>query len=157
MPDGYAKDKIDNWVSDFVMGESARRFSGPIVEYAQEIVATFLAAACDARGVAPEDVTENDLRAALLGKVAAIDAPRSVREGVPDLCAAFLDDLETAGRLGGGRSLGRFVRALREPFLKSSGASKTPERRVAPKLGPNEPCPCGSGKKFKRCCQGGFK
>ena len=24
--------------------------------------------------------------------------------------------------------------------------------RVAPKIGRNEPCPCGSGKKFKQCC-----
>ena len=27
-----------------------------------------------------------------------------------------------------------------------------PIRRAAPKTGRNEPCPCGSGKKFKRCC-----
>jgi len=26
--------------------------------------------------------------------------------------------------------------------------------RSAPKVGRNEPCPCGSGKKHKRCCQG---
>ena len=25
-------------------------------------------------------------------------------------------------------------------------------RRAAPKVGRNEPCPCGSGKKFKKCC-----
>jgi uncharacterized protein len=25
-------------------------------------------------------------------------------------------------------------------------------RRVAPKIGRNDPCPCGSGKKFKHCC-----
>ena len=25
-------------------------------------------------------------------------------------------------------------------------------RRQGPKIGRNEPCPCGSGKKFKRCC-----
>lgn len=25
-------------------------------------------------------------------------------------------------------------------------------RRVPPKVGRNEPCPCGSGEKFKRCC-----
>jgi uncharacterized protein len=25
-------------------------------------------------------------------------------------------------------------------------------RRDAPKVGRNEPCPCGSGKKFKQCC-----
>ena len=27
-----------------------------------------------------------------------------------------------------------------------------PSRREAPKVGRNEPCPCGSGKKFKSCC-----
>jgi uncharacterized protein YecA (UPF0149 family) len=25
-------------------------------------------------------------------------------------------------------------------------------RRSMPKIGRNEPCPCGSGKKFKHCC-----
>ncbi len=25
-------------------------------------------------------------------------------------------------------------------------------RRAAPKVGRNDPCPCGSGKKFKKCC-----
>ncbi len=24
--------------------------------------------------------------------------------------------------------------------------------RVGPKVGPNDPCPCGSGKKYKKCC-----
>jgi preprotein translocase subunit SecA len=28
----------------------------------------------------------------------------------------------------------------------------TPARRETPKVGRNEPCPCGSGKKFKNCC-----
>lgn len=27
-----------------------------------------------------------------------------------------------------------------------------PLKRETPKIGRNEPCPCGSGKKFKRCC-----
>ena len=25
-------------------------------------------------------------------------------------------------------------------------------RRTQPKIGPNQPCPCGSGKKYKKCC-----
>jgi uncharacterized protein YecA (UPF0149 family) len=25
-------------------------------------------------------------------------------------------------------------------------------RRTTPKIGRNDPCPCGSGKKFKQCC-----
>ena len=28
---------------------------------------------------------------------------------------------------------------------------KTPQRRELPKVGRNDPCPCGSGKKFKTC------
>ncbi|MAZ94598.1 MAG: preprotein translocase subunit SecA, partial [Planctomycetaceae bacterium] len=27
-----------------------------------------------------------------------------------------------------------------------------PARRVGPKVGRNDPCPCGSGKKYKKCC-----
>jgi transposase-like protein len=30
--------------------------------------------------------------------------------------------------------------------------AQTPYRRETPKIGRNEACPCGSGKKFKRCC-----
>jgi len=29
---------------------------------------------------------------------------------------------------------------------------KKPIRRVTPKVGRNDPCPCGSGKKYKKCC-----
>jgi uncharacterized protein len=31
-------------------------------------------------------------------------------------------------------------------------ASRVPVRREAPKLGRNDPCPCGSGRKYKKCC-----
>ena len=27
-----------------------------------------------------------------------------------------------------------------------------PIRRITPKVGRNDPCPCGSGKKYKKCC-----
>ncbi len=30
---------------------------------------------------------------------------------------------------------------------------KQPVRNAAAKVGPNDPCPCGSGKKYKKCCQ----
>jgi uncharacterized protein len=31
---------------------------------------------------------------------------------------------------------------------------QTPYRRETPKVGRNDPCPCGSGRKYKRCCGG---
>lgn len=35
---------------------------------------------------------------------------------------------------------------------KDDTAVKAPTRRKAPKIQPNDPCPCGSGKKYKQCC-----
>ena len=35
---------------------------------------------------------------------------------------------------------------------KDDSAAKAPVRRKAPKIQPNDPCPCGSGKKYKQCC-----
>ena len=31
-------------------------------------------------------------------------------------------------------------------------AKQAPVEREAPKVGRNDPCPCGSGKKYKKCC-----
>lgn len=39
-----------------------------------------------------------------------------------------------------------------EDFLYDS--PEEPYRRAHRKVGANEPCPCGSGKKFKKCCKG---
>jgi Predicted metal-binding protein related to the C-terminal domain of SecA len=33
-----------------------------------------------------------------------------------------------------------------------SDKTKEPKRRIEPKVGRNDPCPCGSGKKYKKCC-----
>jgi uncharacterized protein len=36
--------------------------------------------------------------------------------------------------------------------LVESFDNATTFRRTVPKIGRNDPCPCGSGKKFKQCC-----
>ena len=48
----------------------------------------------------------------------------------------------------------------REKVAKETGAAgaaaatvkKQPVRNASKKVGPNDPCPCGSGKKYKKCC-----
>ena len=35
---------------------------------------------------------------------------------------------------------------------KNATVKKQPVRNAATKVGPNDPCPCGSGKKYKKCC-----
>ena len=46
----------------------------------------------------------------------------------------------------------------REQVAKVTGTNKdessvrAPKRRETKKIYPNDPCPCGSGKKYKQCC-----
>jgi hypothetical protein len=35
------------------------------------------------------------------------------------------------------------------------GVNKAEPIQAAPKTGRNDPCPCGSGRKFKKCCGAG--
>jgi uncharacterized protein len=47
------------------------------------------------------------------------------------------------------------VRAIHAHWLPLRGADSpkaAPWRRDTPRVGRNDPCPCGSGKKYKMCC-----
>ena len=50
------------------------------------------------------------------------------------------------------------VKVEREEVAKVTGtnkddtATKGPKKRESEKIYPNDPCPCGSGKKYKQCC-----
>lgn len=43
------------------------------------------------------------------------------------------------------------VRVL-QPVAENAGAKTTVRKTAAEKIGRNDPCPCGSGKKYKKCC-----
>lgn len=45
----------------------------------------------------------------------------------------------------------RYFRAQRQVETRAGTADS---RRSTPKIGRNDPCPCGSGKKYKKCCGG---
>ena len=60
-----------------------------------------------------------------------------------------------AGDEGDGLPVGRPARQRTNLTASGGGAGEAPEGRqpvrAAPKVGRNAPCPCGSGKKYKRC------
>jgi len=41
---------------------------------------------------------------------------------------------------------------IRDLLVEIQSSKETPIRREGTKVGRNDPCPCGSGKKYKRCC-----
>jgi hypothetical protein len=66
-------------------------------------------------------------------------------------------DIMTQGDLAITNLNGNTVFTFRMPssreidFTQEAPAPKLPEIRTGPKIGRNDPCHCGSGKKFKQC------
>jgi SEC-C motif-containing protein len=81
---------------------------------------------------------------------------RSVRQGGPEDATGtveFAARFRAAGQENThvetalfAREDGRWVYAGQEEIRT------VPVRRETPKIGRNDPCPCGSGKKYKKCC-----
>jgi len=55
----------------------------------------------------------------------------------------------TAGASSGGAKLSDVVS---EAAAATEAQAKAKPVRTGPKVGRNDPCPCGSGKKYKNCC-----
>ena len=66
-------------------------------------------------------------------------------EGVVEFVASY----RQGGRSGKLHEVSRFVREAGRWFYRDGEIRVSGEER---KIGRNDPCPCGSGKKFKRCC-----
>jgi preprotein translocase subunit SecA len=60
------------------------------------------------------------------------------------------DQVAVLGRGGGGGTAAPGVPA--DAVVEEAIRSAAPSRRPTPKVGRNDPCPCGSGKKYKKCC-----
>jgi uncharacterized protein YecA (UPF0149 family) len=68
-----------------------------------------------------------------------------------DPISADLRETLIAGAAAGTTQIYRYFKARR--LLANDPLGGTPTfRRTMPKVGRNDPCPCGSGKKFKQCC-----
>jgi preprotein translocase subunit SecA len=54
--------------------------------------------------------------------------------------------------IGSLASRAAFAAEGQSPQASPQDAKQAPVEREAPKVGRNDPCPCGSGKKYKKCC-----
>jgi uncharacterized protein YecA (UPF0149 family) len=100
-----------------------------------------------------------------------LDISPEIGNDTPDILQDFLLFLDAAGYIKNGEHLSSVVKATKRSFLKLVPApkkaaksrkkivSKKPEKsktvkkqEIEVKVGRNDPCPCGSGKKYKKCC-----
>lgn len=146
-------ERIESWAADFADTPAYASLSPACKQAAVPLAAQFLRAACESEGVGPEEVGEAGFRAAMFERIPALELPDEVRGQAPEILALFVESLREQGRNPGG---GPFVRALAPAYrerLKPGGGVRTPPVRLdAPSIGRNDPCPCGSGRKYKKCC-----
>lgn len=142
---GQFTEQVEHWVSEFAVsteGELAVRDFG---ERAAGLLMHFMDTACEK--TPPNLIDEPDVRSGVQA-LAGLDLSKEERAGVPALIESFFGVCERAGRLSGGEQLGAYARVTATAHLLKK---KQIKRTI--KVGPNEPCPCGSGKKYKKCCQ----
>jgi SEC-C motif-containing protein len=65
----------------------------------------------------------------------------------------FIARYESSGQSFGLHEKSRFLKEDGQWFYLDGDIIKPPPVR-SEKIGRNEPCPCGSGKKYKKCCNG---
>lgn len=129
-------------------------------EDVRKIVGRFLQVCYEDIGIEPKQLDGHDIHGAL-GHV----LPRRFEKGdpladsAPDVLRAYLKHLEETEVLsnsfelkkGFESTLGEFQDTVRTGVNHHHHAPKEPFQHNAEKLGRNDPCSCGSGKKFKKC------
>ncbi len=83
-----------------------------------------------------------------LDVIKTVDGGEDDKEGVVEFTAKYTD----RGQQIDHHEVARFERAEGKWYFVAGRIVQDTYRREGPKIGRNEPCPCGSGKKYKKCC-----
>ncbi len=148
----------DNWSGDFAESVDVQQFAGPVRDFVPDILAAFGDAVREIDPHFPDEVSPGTFATVLGTTMTRLRLDDDIRPDVPDVIAAFFDYLRESGRVGEGSEWAAQVRVIGASYrerLKPGGGVKGVTIRKSEKsspLGRNDPCPCGSGKKFKKCC-----
>ena len=150
----------ENWAGDFAESFAAGQLDPSVRGAAAEILAHFGAEMRKRDPEFPDEVSPGTFAAVMTESMPRLSLPDEARGHVPEVVARFLEYLRETGRVGEGDDWGAQVRVIgrsyRERLKPGGGVKGVPIRRApgASPIGRNDPCPCGSGKKFKKCCMG---
>jgi hypothetical protein len=139
---------IHDYISDFLSSEHFLFIPASLKEYAEQVLDYFCSNSRDPVSIPSIETT--------LFSMARLDLPLSVRKDIPKLLVAFFEYLGLSGKyppavawIGHVELIEKGYRAL---FREDGSVRGTTFEKHYSDVGRNDPCPCGSGKKFKKCC-----
>jgi len=149
-------------VADFLSSRHAGRFKPHEKKELAAIARSFLDVCYVDLGLRPDLIDADHLREALLEMLPRrLDPKAPLSPRAPEVVRALLDHHFEQHLNANAWSLdavfdeakSSFAQRLEEGGGRDAPAEK-PEtiQRPGSKLGRNDPCPCGSGKKYKKCC-----
>jgi hypothetical protein len=125
-------------------------------EHAGGILAAFLRESSLAGAHSAEALTGAIIESILLGAMATLNLPLSARQGIPALLSAFFRFVSETGRFPPASQWESVVETLADRYIarfRQDGTIKGDTfKKNYTEVNRNDPCPCGSGKKFKKCC-----
>ena len=148
----------DNWAGDFAESFGAGLLDPSVRTCVPEILTHFGAAVKRVDRDFPDEVSPGTFATVLTDVMPLLRLPEVARGQVPEVIARFLDYLQESGRVGEGADWAVQVRIIGKSYgqrLKPEGGVKGVTIRKGAEMSPlgrNDPCPCGSGKKYKKCC-----
>lgn len=150
------RDQAEDKISEYLASEYQLFLDSGMKENAGPLLMAFFNA-CEKRGVADLDgLTAGQVEKVLLEDMPRLQMKPEIRKACPQLLTGFFDFLRQTGRWPAAGAWAACADALAPKYaalIREDGSVRgTTYRKPGSDVGRNDPCPCGSGKKYKKCC-----
>ncbi|MFH1762479.1 MAG: SEC-C metal-binding domain-containing protein [bacterium] len=139
---------LSEYIGDYTTSENFLFLDPGIKEHAESLLSHWC-------GQMEKAITYEGISASFKN-IAALDLSLEVRRSFPGLLREFFEYLSSSGRAPQAEEWVVWVNNLEKKYLEGFRKDGTIRgetyRKKYSKTSRNEPCPCGSGKKFKKCC-----
>jgi hypothetical protein len=140
-------DQAESLIADYAVSEHFMFLDPKAKENVEPVLLAFFKKASE-RGEDIEDV--------LLNGMPRLDLSADLKRAVPGQLEGFFAFLKDTGRFPPAGAWRMCVESVKSRYLESLRADGSVKGTTFKKnytdVGRNDPCPCGSGQKFKKCC-----
>jgi hypothetical protein len=149
---------LDDLIDDYLSSEHLLFLDNALKEPAEGVLRAFAQRAATRGEGDASDLKARTVEAILLEDMGRLDLPLETRRGIPEVLEGFFGYLKQSGRYPAAGAWQVCAEALAPKFrgaLRADGGVKGETvRNASATVGRNDPCFCGSGLKFKKCCGG---
>jgi hypothetical protein len=147
---------LQDRVADYLGSEHFFLLDPDLKPDAENLLLHFLQAAQRSSSDFPSLARPQLFLQVLTDDMAGLDLSLSVRRKLPNLLEAFFDFLYSTGMQPDASTWSDWMPGVTRQYLdrlRPDGKVRGQTlRHSVEAVGRNDPCPCGSGKKFKKCC-----